>query len=110
MCRDLRGNGRGQCRRLRRTARQRTMDSLFGGIEWSRNETAAGPVEAAISRSARFDRMSFAEAVYSTSLCAVIRTTNSTCVSVSAMAEPRLFDQACVHTPRNAARRLQAVL
>jgi hypothetical protein len=24
MCRDLRGNGRGQCRRLRRTARQRT--------------------------------------------------------------------------------------
>jgi hypothetical protein len=24
MCRDLRGNGRGQCRRLRRTDRQRT--------------------------------------------------------------------------------------
>ena len=39
------------------------------------------------SRSARFDRMSFAGSVHSTSLSAAIRTTSSTCASASAVGE-----------------------
>ena len=84
------------------------MDSPFGGIGWSRSKTALGPVEADTVTSARFDRMSFAGSVYSTSLSAAIRTTSSTAPPRRAnVLNPSIKP---VTFPRKTARRLQAVL